>query len=48
MLALARPTTKEDYVTIAGDIIESPITGGRIAFFETARDTGGELLRLKQ
>ncbi len=31
----------------AGDIIENPITGERIRFLETAKDTGGELLRLE-
>jgi quercetin dioxygenase-like cupin family protein len=29
-----------------GDIVENPMTGERITFLETARDTGGELLRL--
>ena len=30
----------------AGDVIENPLTGQRIRFEATARDTGGELLRL--
>lgn len=31
----------------ASDIIENPITGERIVFLKTARDTSGELLRLE-
>lgn len=30
-----------------GDIIENPVTGERITFLKTPRDTGGELLRLE-
>ena len=30
-----------------GDTIENPVTGERIAFLATSRDTGGELLRLE-
>jgi quercetin dioxygenase-like cupin family protein len=30
----------------AGDTIESPVSGARIVFLETARDTNGELLRV--
>jgi quercetin dioxygenase-like cupin family protein len=29
-----------------GDAIENPVTGERITFLETSRDTGGELLQL--
>ena len=31
---------------VAGDSIENPLTGERIAFVRTAADTGGELLEL--
>ena len=31
----------------SGDIIENPITGERITFLKTARDTNGELLRFE-
>ena len=31
----------------AGDVIEDPVTGQRIAFEATARETGGELVRLR-
>jgi quercetin dioxygenase-like cupin family protein len=30
-----------------GDIVENPMTGERITFLKTARDTGGELLRFE-
>jgi hypothetical protein len=30
-----------------GDIVENPMTGERTTFLETARDTGGELLRFE-
>ncbi len=30
----------------AGDTIESPLSGARVRFLKTARDTDGELLRL--
>ena len=30
----------------AGDTIESPASGARIVFLETARDTNGQLLQL--
>jgi hypothetical protein len=30
----------------AGDTIESPVSGARIVFLKTARDTDGELLQL--
>jgi hypothetical protein len=30
----------------AGDTIESPLSGARIVFLKTARDTNGELLQL--
>jgi len=32
-------------VAKAGDVIENPITGERITFLQTTRETGGELLR---
>lgn len=31
----------------AGDVIENPVTGQRIVFEATARETDGELLRLR-
>jgi quercetin dioxygenase-like cupin family protein len=31
----------------AGDIIENPVTGERIEFLRTARDTGGELVEIQ-
>ncbi len=31
----------------AGDVIENPVTGERITFFETSEDTSGELLRFE-
>lgn len=30
-----------------GDMIENPLTGERVTFLETTRDTGGELLRFE-
>jgi quercetin dioxygenase-like cupin family protein len=38
---------KETRMARAGDIIDNPITGERITFLETARDTNGELLRFE-
>jgi quercetin dioxygenase-like cupin family protein len=34
-------------VAKAGDVIENPITGERITFLKTTRETNGELLRFK-
>jgi hypothetical protein len=32
-------------VAQAGDVIENPVTGQRLTFLATARDTGGEVFR---
>jgi hypothetical protein len=32
-------------VAHAGEVIENPVTGERVVFRQTARDTGGELLQ---
>jgi hypothetical protein len=34
-------------VAQAGDVIENPITGERITFLKTTRETNGELLRFE-
>jgi quercetin dioxygenase-like cupin family protein len=34
-------------VARAGDVLENPITGQRLIFRETARDTGGEVLEVE-
>jgi hypothetical protein len=34
-------------VAHAGEVIENPVTGERVVFRQTARDTGGELLQFE-
>jgi len=45
-LVLARWSRRRRSVARQGEVLESPINGQRVVFRETAKDTGGELLRL--